>query len=287
MKISLVTPSYNQGRFLEACLRSILNQGYPDLEYFVLDGGSTDGSVEIIRRHAHRLSGWRSHPDDGQIPTLQEGFDLTTGEIMGWLNSDDMLTPWALRVVAEVFRRFPEVQWITSQYQMTVDGETRILGARRAEGFHAKLFYRGRNALIDPWFHTTFIQQESTFWRRSLWEKAGSRMDTRLRIVGDFELWSRFFQHAELYTVGTPLGIFRFHSGSGTVKEFDACMDVCRQILARFGCRYPSRLESIARKAARRWPEKIRRMTGLAVPVRHIVREGGETDFAIREEWIV
>jgi glycosyltransferase involved in cell wall biosynthesis len=257
------------------------------LEYMVLDGGSTDGSAEIIRRYADRLAAWRSRPDNGQIATLQEGFIQSTGEIMGWLNSDDMLSPWAFRVVADVFRRFPEVQWITSLYPMTVNADGTVVGARRVEGFHSELFYRGRNAVVSPWFYTSFIQQESTFWRRGLWEAAGGRMDTNLRIVGDFELWSRFFQFATLYTVGVPLGIFRFHNESGTVREFDACMDVCRQILIRFGRRQPSQLESQVRRVVNKFPEALKRRSGLALPVRHILRKRGDTSFAIRTKWIV
>jgi glycosyltransferase involved in cell wall biosynthesis len=287
MKISIVTPSYNQGRFLEACMRSILDQDYPDLEYFVMDGGSNDGSVEIIRRYADRLAAWRSHPDGGQIKALQEGFERSTGEVMGWLNSDDMLSPWTLRVVGEVFRRFPEVQWLTSAYQMTMDDTGSIVGARYVEGFHAELFYRGRNAPIQPWFYTSFIQQESTFWRRGLWETAGARMDTSLRIVGDFELWARFFEHAELYSVETSLGIFRFHPGSGTWREFDACLDVDRQILARYNRRLPSLLESRVRRVVRKLPESWRRRMGLAYPVWRIVRGRDGTPFSLRKAWIV
>lgn len=133
-KISLVTPSFQQVRFLEACIRSVLDQEYPNLEYFVIDGGSNDGSVEIIRKYADRLSDWRSHADNGHMDAVQEGFKRSGGEIMGWLNSDDRLAPWALEVVAAVFRQFPEVQWTTSMYPMVMNADGLVLAARRAEG---------------------------------------------------------------------------------------------------------------------------------------------------------
>jgi glycosyltransferase involved in cell wall biosynthesis len=287
IKISIVTPSFNQGRFLEACLHSVLDQGYPDLEYFVMDGGSTDGSAETVRRYAGRLTGWRSHPDAGHMAAVQEGFERSTGEVMGWLNSDDMLTPWALRTVAEVFRRFPDVQWITSMYPMIMNEDGLVAGARRSEGFNAKAFYRGRNAPFNPWFYSCMIQQESTFWRRGLWEKSGAHVDAGLRVAGDFELWSRFFEHAGLFALAVPLGIFRFQRGSFTANEWEAYMEVCRRVLANFSHHPPSKAESLARRMARELPDRWQKLTGLAYPVAHIVRAGGEMPFEIRQAWIV
>jgi glycosyltransferase involved in cell wall biosynthesis len=282
-----VTPSLNQGRFLEACLRSVLDQQYPNLEYFVMDGGSTDGSADILRRYAARLSGWRSHTDGGHMDAVQDGFDRSTGGIMGWLNSDDMLAPWSLQAVAEVFRLFPEVQWITSLFPMTMNEEGLVTGARRAEGFHAGAFYRGRNAPFNPWFYSCMIQQESTFWRRELWEKAGGRVDGSLRVAGDFELWSRFFEHAELFALAVPLGIFRFQRESFTAKEFEGYLEVCRRVLAKYSHRPPSRAELLARRIARELPDRWQPLTGLAYPVSHIVRAAGGAPFEIRKAWIV
>jgi glycosyltransferase involved in cell wall biosynthesis len=285
--ISIVTPSFNQGRFLEDCIRSVLAQEYPDLEYFVIDGGSTDGSVKIIRRYAGRLSGWRSHADAGHMAAVQEGFDRSSGGIMGWLNSDDVLAPWALRTVAAVFRQFPEVQWVTSMFPLVMDENGLVSGARRSEGFHAEAFYRGRNAPFNPWFYSSMVQQESTFWRRGLWEKAGGRVDASLRVAGDFELWSRFFEHAELYALAVPLGVFRYQRESFTAREFEPYIEVCRRVLAKYSRRPPSRIESLARRIARELPDRWHRWTGLAYPVNHIVRSGGRDPFMVRKAWIV
>jgi glycosyltransferase involved in cell wall biosynthesis len=286
-KISLVTPSYQQGRFLDDCIRSVLDQEYPNLEYFVMDGGSTDDSKKIIRRYARRLTAWRSRTDGGHMDALQDGFRRSTGEIMGWLNSDDRLAPWALRVVAAVFQQFPQVQLITSMFPMVMNAEGLVLAARRAEGFHAEAFYRGRNAPFDLRFYSCMIQQESTFWRRELWEKAGARVDTGLRVAGDFELWSRFFEHAELYTLDIPLGIFRIQPDSFSSREFQPYMEVCRRVLANYSHRPPSQFESLARRIARELPDRWQPLTGLAYPVSLIVKASSDGPYAIRKAWII
>jgi glycosyltransferase involved in cell wall biosynthesis len=287
MKISLVTPSYNQGAYLESCMRSILDQQYPLLEYFVMDGGSSDGSVDIIRRYADRLAYWRSHPDRGHMDALQAGFDRSTGEIMGWLNSDDILAPWALRVAADIFRQFPQVDWITSLYPMVMNEEGVPCATRRVEGYHSRAFYRGKNAPLDPWFYSSMIQQESTFWRRSLWERAGARVDISRRVAGDFELWSRFFEHAELFAVEVPLGCFRYQRNSFSTREFDAYLDVCREVLRKYGYRPPGKLESLLRRFIRRLPDRIRPLTGLAYPVSRIAGLRKESTWTIHQDWIV
>ncbi len=287
IKFSIVTPSFNQGRYLETCIRSVLDQKYPDLEYFVMDGGSADGSPDIIRRYADQLTGWRSRADGGHMSAVQEGFERSTGEIMGWLNSDDMLSPWALRVVAEVFRLFPKVDWITSLFPMIMNEDGLVAGARKSEGYNAGAFYRGRNAPFNPWFYSSMIQQESTFWRRGLWEKAGARVDISLRVAGDFELWSRFFEHSELYALAVPLGIFRFQRESFTARDFDGYMEVCRRVLAKYSRRPPSRVESFFRRIGRELPDRLQPLTGLAYPVSHIVRSTGGAPFEIRKAWIL
>ena len=109
--ISIVTPSFNQAQFLEATIDSILSQNYPNLEYIIIDGGSTDGSVDIIKKHEKYLSFWCSEPDAGQYDAINKGLSHSTGEIMAWLNSDDMYLPWALKTVADIMSSLPNVEW--------------------------------------------------------------------------------------------------------------------------------------------------------------------------------
>jgi len=230
--ISLVTPSFNQGDFIESTIRSVLDQKYPRLEYLVLDGGSTDGSADIIEKHADQLTYWRSHPDDGQYAAINEGFRRCTGEVMGWINSDDLYAPWALSVVGEVFAQLPEVEWITTiiplmwnHAGLAVHGTQRVPMTRNR-------FMRMAYA-HDPATNGYFIQQESTFWRRSLWERAGGELDTSLVLAADFELWSRFFGLTRLYGVATPLGGFRVHPGQKTAIDMKRYTAECEAVMAR------------------------------------------------------
>jgi glycosyltransferase involved in cell wall biosynthesis len=248
MKISLVTPSLNQAVFLEQALLSVLDQRHPDLEYVVMDGGSTDGSVEIIRRHADRLAHWESEPDTGQYDALGRGFAMTTGEIMGWLNSDDKLTPWALSVVDEIFTLYPQVEWITTLCHLGWDAEGRAVGCTMVKGFCREAFLRGAFLPGGKAHARWFIQQESTFWRRSLWEKTGGKFDTSLRLAGDFELWARFFEHAPLHGVATPLGGARFHAGQRSKLAWNEYQAECESVLTRYGHSRYGRAEGFLRK---------------------------------------
>lgn len=214
--ISIVTPSYNQGEYLEATLRSVLEQSYPPSEYVVIDGGSTDSSVETIERYSGRLHHWVSKPDNGQYAAIQEGFEHTTGSIMGWLNSDDLYLPGTLETVAEIFAQHPSIAWISTLHRLDVDDRGRAIGITKVDGFMRRAFWRGEYLACAGYLSRGFIQQESTFWRRSLWEAAGGYIDTTLNYAGDFELWARFYQHALLYGVNAPLGGFRYHEGQKT-----------------------------------------------------------------------
>ena len=117
-KISIVTPSLNQGQFLEETIRSVLLQGYPDLEYIIIDGGSTDDTLKVIQRYESLLAYWISEKDEGMYNAINKGFSIATGEIMAWLNSDDKYTPWALNVIGDIFRKLSEVEWVTSLYPL-------------------------------------------------------------------------------------------------------------------------------------------------------------------------
>ena len=133
--ISIVTPSYNQAAFLDETIRSVLGQKYDGLEYVVIDGGSSDGSVAVLERHAPSLSYWVSEPDGGQYDAIAKGFSKTSGEVMGWLNSDDQYTPWAFSIVGEIFARFPEIEWLTTLYPIWWDQSGRAVHCEPLRGF--------------------------------------------------------------------------------------------------------------------------------------------------------
>ncbi len=231
-RISIVTPSFNQAQFLDETLRSVLEQGYPNLEYVVVDGGSTDGSVDIIRKHKDRLSWWVSEPDRGQYAAIDKGFAHTSGEIMAWINSDDKYLPWTFSIVADVMTALPQIEWLTSRFHMFWDERGRLIRCEEHPGCSRWQVLRGGVLPGCGWPASTFIQQESTFWRRSLWEKAGARLNGEMYpLAGDFELWMRFAAHAELYYVDVPLGGFRQHAAQQTASRM---AEYSRQAAAAF-----------------------------------------------------
>ena len=201
-KITIVTPSFNQAEYLEACIQSILNQNYPNLEYIIMDGGSTDGSVDIIKKYASKLYYWQSQPDKGHYAAVNKGFEKSSGEIMAWLNSDDMLHKNALFNIALAFTGYPDVEWIQGR-------NTIWDAAGKVVNIEKKLKRWERQLILDGDFK--WIQQESTFWKRSLWERAGGYIDTDFDLAGDLELWCRFFRHATMYRVNEVLGGYRFY----------------------------------------------------------------------------
>jgi hypothetical protein len=222
-KITLVTAVYNGEKYLEATIRSIVNQGYPNLEYIVVDDGSTDRTAEIIRKYEREVSCWFSQANQGLYAALNAGFARSTGEIMGWLNSSDMLQVNGLFTVGSIFRELRDVEWITgrptkiSATGMTID----VLPIPR---WSRGRFLAGANK---------YIQQESTFWRRSLWERAGGRLSTEFRAEGDFELWVRFFRHARLHSVNALIGGYRLHDHALSSSNMERYNRNCDEIAAR------------------------------------------------------
>lgn len=217
-RISLVTAVFNGAKYFDATIQSILNQHYPNLEYIVIDGGSTDGTLDIIKKYESHISYWISEPDRGLYDALNKGFARSTGEIMGWLNASDMLQLNGLLVVGSVLGAFPQIEWITGRpTKYSPSGMT--VNIFPTPHWSRLRFLAGANQ---------YIQQESTYWRRSLWEKAGGGLTTTYRAEGDFELWVRFFRHAQLYTVDALIGGYRTHPdalGAGDVHGYNRTCD--------------------------------------------------------------
>lgn len=207
---SIVTPTKNQARFIAETVESVIAQNGVSVEYAVIDGGSGDGTVEIVKKYEKHLSYWCSEPDNGVYDAVKKGFAKTTGEIMGWINGDDKYLPGALATAGEIFARYPEIEWLTSRFPLGWDATGRCTAANLREGYTAEEFFRGEYLSGGDWYAEGAIQQESTFWRRSLYERAGG-LDGRFRLAGDFDLWARFFRLAGLYAVAAPLAGFREH----------------------------------------------------------------------------
>jgi glycosyltransferase involved in cell wall biosynthesis len=222
-KIALVTPVFNSARYLEPTIRSVLSQGYPNLEYVIADGGSTDGSLEIIRKYESQLHAWFSEPDRGMYDAINKGFARSAGEVMGWISATDLLHAGSLFVVGSVFRAFPEVEWITGRPTGFSD-EGMAVETLRLRQWSRMRFLAGANR---------YIQQESTFWRRSLWDRAGGRVDDTRRSASDFELWVRFFRFAKLYPVDALIGGFRSHPDSLGLRSLEECHQIHEEILAQ------------------------------------------------------
>ena len=257
-RVSIVTPSFNRIRFLKAAMDSVLDQKYPELEYVVVDGGSTDGSAELIASYADRLAWWTSERDDGQYDAINKGFAHTTGEIMAWLNSDDLYLPWALAVVSEIFTALPEVDWLTSAFPVRWNEHGQAIDCRYRNGFSRPGFLRGEYLPSGRSYASGYLQQETTFWRRSLWERSGARLDTSYRVAGDYDLWMRFSKQAQLYAAHVPLGGFRLHGDQRSLTEAAAYAEEGERSLHAHGGRRYSALESLGVRLAIRLPRRLR-----------------------------
>jgi glycosyltransferase involved in cell wall biosynthesis len=276
--ITVVTPSFNRKEYLAETMDSVLGQGYPKLEYIVVDGKSTDGSTELIERRAGELAWWVSEPDSGAWEAINKGFAHASGEVMGWLGSDDLLMPWSLSIVGEIFATFPQIEWLTTQIPMMCDEDGRPVDSYRLDAYGADEFFRGENLPYAGWKAAGFIQQESTYWRRTLWERVGGRLDESLRLAADFDLWARFHRAgAKLYGVRVPLACFRLHANQLS-QDSRGYTEEARRVLLSYGSVPPTvpGVPSLRRALVRFVPLRVQRAGASALagllgsqPTRH------------------
>jgi glycosyltransferase involved in cell wall biosynthesis len=224
MLVSIVTPSFNQARYLEATLNSVLDQDYPEIEYIVVDGGSTDGSREILERYAGRLAWWVSEPDKGQTEAINKGFARARGEILAWLNSDDTYQPGALRAAVEALARNPDSAMVYAGANY-IDETGRVIGRFPA----AQTDYR---RLRQGYVH---IPQQSSFWRAACWRQVGP-LDPSFYFAMDYDLWVRLSALAPLvYQPGQVWANFRLHRGAKTISADDRCWPEMLRVHRRLG----------------------------------------------------
>ena len=188
-KISIVTPSYNQGKYIEATIKSVLKQNYPNVEYLIIDGGSTDESISIIQKYEDQLAYWVSEPDKGQTDALVKGFQKATGDILCWLCSDDLLEPGTLHEVAQFFQNNPQARVVYGDTKW-IDAEDNLIQERKEIPFNRFIFMYEHN----------FIPQPSTFWRRDLYEEVGG-LNPDFNMAMDSDLWMRFAEVTKIYHV--------------------------------------------------------------------------------------
>jgi glycosyltransferase involved in cell wall biosynthesis len=214
-RISIVTPSLNQAAFLPRTLESVLSQqGDFDLEYVVQDGGSTDGSVELLRRHEGRLA-WRSEPDSGQSDAINRGLRRTTGEIVGWVNSDDLLLPGALARVAAAFAANPGAAWLHGGCEIVDEHDRPIRRWLTAYKDWRCRHYSRRALLVE-----NFVSQMTVFWRRSAMERVGL-LDETLRYTFDYDYWLRLSALGDPLYLPERLAAFRWYTSSKSGAQFD------------------------------------------------------------------
>lgn len=212
-KISVITPSFNQGEFIERTIRSVTDQAYPNLEFIVVDGKSTDETLRILGKYEHQLT-WISESDDGQSDAINKGLRKATGDILCYLNSDDILLPNSLKTVAKAFREQPEVLWLTGYCQI-IDGQDRP----------TQSFIRSYKNLLLRHYHSwtlvtiNYISQMSTFWRRTAMDQVGY-FSLQHHLVMDYDYWLRLKDLGSPIILQQDLSAFRLHQASKSNNRF-------------------------------------------------------------------
>ena len=210
-KISLVTPSLNQGRFIEETIQSVLSQNYPNLEYIVMDGGSTDNTLAVLERYSNQLK-WVSEKDTGQTNAINKGLRMACGEILAYLNADDLLLPGTLLKVANLFTKHPQTMWITGQCRIIDENNREI---RKLITAYKNLWLHLRHPAIL--LITDYISQPSTFWRASVMHEMGY-LDESLHYVMDYEYWLRLYAKYPPIFIPEYLAAFKIHPQSKTTS---------------------------------------------------------------------
>lgn len=207
-KISVVTPSFNQGQFIEEAIRSVLLQGYPNLEYIIMDGGSTDNTVGIIKKYEPGLTHWISEQDRGQSQAINKGILQATGDILFWLNSDDICLPGAFLLAAQAFQPDPDLKLVIGQARI-IDDQGKIIGEVRSQ------FSSWEELVTNP---RNSVRQISTFFSRSVFDELGL-VDESLHISMDTELLVRFTQFHKPLILNDYLAAYRIHPGAKTYSQ--------------------------------------------------------------------
>lgn len=229
--ISIVTPTYNSEEYLETCILSIKNQRFSDYEHIIVDGGSSDKTIEIIKKYEGTYPmRWISEKDEGMYDAISKGFKMAKGDIFCWLNSDDIYMPWTLEIVAQAFQK-KEICWCCGvPAQINENGQLYFPVTQ----FITFPQYCIKKGWMDGW-RLGCIQQESTFWRRELYEAVGG-IDRDYKMAGDYALWVKFAQREKLYSLNTVLAGFRVHAGQKSSDKEAYCNEAHRLNITEMVC---------------------------------------------------
>lgn len=209
--VTIVTPSFNQASFLEETINSVLNQTYPNIEYIIMDGGSSDSSLEIIKKYTSRIAHWVSEKDRGQTDAINKGFGIAKGEVLAWLNSDDTLLPYAIEEAVSYLSEHSESGMVYGDANY-IDEKSKVIGKFPAAKTDLARLRRG-------YVH---IPQQASFFRKSLWDQVGP-LDPEFFFAMDYDLWVRLAEIAELNYLPRTWANFRLHADAKTITADDQC----------------------------------------------------------------
>lgn len=236
-RISIITACYNMEKYIERTILSVISQNYPNLEYIIIDGKSTDSTINIIKRYEDKISLIISESDSGMYDAINKGFKYATGEIYAWLNADDIYFPWTLHTVAKLFGEHPDAMWAIGQMAFMLDDN------------HVNKIYNfpcaySKKSIANGWYQPGILgalQQESMFWRKDLWEKSKG-LDLTYKLAGDYELWTRFALYSELTTIAMPLAAFyvRSDSLSHDLKTKEKYYNEVNTVFRKLNSNYPN-----------------------------------------------
>jgi glycosyltransferase involved in cell wall biosynthesis len=222
-KISIVTPSFNQSDFIEQTILSVLTQDYSNLEYIIIDGGSTDNSAEIIKKYDHQLAYWVSEPDGGQTQAINKGLKIASGEIFSWINSDDLLLPGAISAIKKSFQQHPEAGFIYGDYHM-IDQSGKTIYKRMVSDYDYGVLVYGRSLITQP----------ASFFRRTVLERIGF-LDENYDFCMDLEFWIRAAIHnINFQPLRVPIAANRLHNKTKTFTQPFKLNEQHRHIIRKY-----------------------------------------------------
>lgn len=248
-KVSIITPSYNQGEFIERTILSVKNQDYPNIEHVVIDGGSTDNTLEILKKYEDQIV-WKSEPDKGQSDAINKGLRMATGKIIGWLNSDDTYLLYAVTTVVREFLQHPEYGMVYGKCNC-INENDRIVREYPVVPFSYKILLRHRSGIIP---------QPASFIKKNVLQEVGG-LDVSLHCVMDYDLWLRIGKKYKIQYIPIVLANFRHHPQSKTsMREWERWHETLRVIKRHGGSRFSYIYLSYQWKRFRRFLRPIKQI---------------------------